>query len=32
MVADIDNSGQKVYKLQTTVNNDILKPEIITGE
>ena len=32
LVADIDNSGQKVLKLQTVVNNDVLKPEIIQGE
>lgn len=32
LVADIDNSGQKVLKVPTAVNNDVLKPEIIQGE
>jgi hypothetical protein len=31
-VADIDNSGQKVLKNPSIVNNDILKPEITKGE
>lgn len=32
LVADIDNSGQKVLKKPLTINNDVLKPEIIEGE
>lgn len=29
---DIDNSGQPVLMKPTSVNNDVIKPEIITGE
>ncbi len=32
IVADIDNSGQKVLKNPDTINNDVMKPEIIKGE
>jgi len=32
LVADIDNSGQKVLASPTAVNNDVLVPEIITSE
>jgi hypothetical protein len=32
LIADIDNSGQKVLKTPDKINNDVLKPEIIKGE
>lgn len=32
LVADIDNSGQKVLAAPTIVNNDVLTPEIIVNE
>ena len=32
LAIDVDNSGQPVYKSASTVNNDVLKPEIIEGE